>query len=66
MTTHIVPNNTATKRTKERLREHGDTYKIVHRDHPPCFYGHEGVLVESQTTMYRMWLLTSDIDMMEK
>jgi len=66
MTIQITPTSTATKRTKERLREHGNTYKVEKRGHPLCLNGHEGVLVESQSTMYRMWLLCSDIEIKEK
>ncbi len=58
----IKPIVNSSRRTTNRLREHGPDFIIKKREHPECFNGHEGVLVESQRTFYYMWLLTSEIE----
>jgi hypothetical protein len=51
----------ATKRTRDRIREHGPIFKIKDVDFPPCMGGEQSVLVEA-ADMWMGWLPLNEVD----
>ena len=57
----VTAKSDASQRTKNRIRENGPKFEFMEISHPICTNGRKAVLLESQSTDWKGWLLFDEI-----
>lgn len=54
-----------TQRAKNRVREHGDTFKVERRDNPQCFGGRPSILLRNLEDGWQGWFVIAEEEWQE-
>ncbi len=59
---NITPRNTASRRVRHRLIDHGPVFQIKDKGFPVCMNGVLSILIRSESDEWIGWLPLSEVD----